>query len=79
VHLVAGIFGTLAVAFTNPNVSFYPQLIGVVSIGGFVFTVSTIFWLALKATTGIRVSAEEEHMGLDQGELGVAAYPEFVS
>ncbi|PHS40863.1 MAG: ammonium transporter [Robiginitomaculum sp.] len=79
VHLVAGIFGTLAVAFTNPNVSFYPQLIGVVSIGVFVFTVSTIFWLALKATTGIRVSAEEEHMGLDQGELGVAAYPEFVS
>jgi len=79
VHLVAGIFGTLAVAFTNPDVSFLPQLIGVVAIGAFVFTVSIILWLALKATIGIRVSPEEEHMGLDQGELGVAAYPEFVS
>ncbi|MBL4854744.1 MAG: ammonium transporter [Robiginitomaculum sp.] len=79
VHLVAGIFGTLAVAFTNPDVSFLPQLIGVVAIGAFVFTVSIILWLALKATIGIRVSPEEEHVGLDQGELGVAAYPEFVS
>jgi len=79
VHLVAGIFGTLAVAFTNPDVRFLPQLLGVVAIGAFVFTISTILWLALKATIGIRVSAEEEHMGLDQGELGVAAYPEFVS
>ncbi len=79
VHLVAGIFGTLAVAFTNPDVNFLPQLIGVVAIGFFVFTVSSIIWLALKATIGIRVSPEEEHMGLDQGELGVAAYPEFVS
>ncbi len=79
VHLVAGIFGTLAVAFTNPEVKFLPQLIGVVAIGAFVFTVSIILWLALKASIGIRVSPEEEHMGLDQGELGVAAYPEFVS
>ncbi len=79
VHLVAGIFGTLAVAFTNPEVRFLPQLIGVVAIGVFVVTISSILWLALKATLGIRVSAEEEHMGLDQGELGVAAYPEFVS
>jgi len=79
VHLVAGIFGTLAVAFTNPEVKFMPQLIGVVAIGAFVFIVSSIIWLALKYTIGIRVSAEEEHVGLDQGELGVAAYPEFVS
>ena len=79
VHLVAGIFGTLAVAFTNPEVKFMPQLIGVIAIGAFVFIVSSIIWLALKYTIGIRVSAEEEHVGLDQGELGVAAYPEFVS
>ncbi len=79
VHLVAGIFGTLAVAFTNPEVKFMPQLIGVVSIGAFVFISSGIIWFALKKTIGIRVSAEEEHVGLDQGELGVAAYPEFVS
>jgi len=79
VHLVAGIFGTLAVAFTNPEVKFMPQLIGVVAVGAFVFIVSSTVWLVIKATIGIRVSAEEEHMGLDQGELGVAAYPEFVS
>ena len=79
VHLVAGIFGTLAVAFTNPDVKFMPQLIGVAAIGAFVFFGSLIIWFGLKKTIGIRVSAEEEHMGLDQGELGVAAYPEFVS
>jgi len=79
VHLVAGIFGTLAVAFTNPDVKFVPQLIGVVAIGAFVFIASSIIWFGLKKTIGIRVSAEEEHIGLDQGELGVAAYPEFVS
>ena len=79
VHLVAGIFGTLAVAFTNPDVKFVPQLIGVAAIGAFVFFGSLIIWFGLKKTIGIRVSAEEEHMGLDQGELGVAAYPEFVS
>lgn len=79
VHLVAGIFGTLAVAFTNPDVKFVPQLIGVAAIGAFVFFGSLIIWVGLKKTIGIRVSAEEEHIGLDQGELGVAAYPEFVS
>ncbi len=79
VHLVAGIFGTLAVAFTNPDVKFMPQLIGVVAVGVFVFSISAVLWFALKKTIGIRVSEEEEYVGLDQAELGVAAYPEFVS
>ncbi len=79
VHLVAGIFGTLAVAFTNPDVKFMPQLIGVVAVGVFVFSISAVLWFAMKKTIGIRVSEEEEYVGLDQAELGVAAYPEFVS
>ena len=79
VHLVSGIFGTLAVAFTNPAVNFLPQLIGVVSVGVFVSVISAIIWFVMKKTIGIRVSEEEEYIGLDQAELGVASYPEFVS
>jgi len=77
VHLVAGIFGTLAVAFTNPDVSFMPQLIGVIATAVFVSIVSAIIWFALKLTIGLRVSEEDEMKGLDQAEVGVAAYPEF--
>ena len=77
VHLVAGIFGTLAVAITSPAL-FVPQLIGVVSVGAFVCTVSAIVWFALKMTIGIRVSEEDELLGLDQAEVGVASYPQFV-
>ncbi|PHR62544.1 MAG: ammonium transporter [Robiginitomaculum sp.] len=79
VHLVAGIFGTLAVAFTNPEVNFIPQLTGVVAIGAFTLISSSLVWLALKYTVGIRVSPEEEAVGLDQVEVGVIAYPEFIA
>lgn len=78
VHLVAGIFGTLIVAFTNPDVNFIPQFIGVLAVGVFVFSASSILWLAIKLTIGIRVSKHQEAEGLDQAEVGVAAYPEFV-
>ncbi len=79
VHLVAGIFGTLAVAFTNPAVPFKAQLIGVLAIAAFTIVTSAVAWLALKHTIGIRVSAQDEHTGLDQAEVGIAAYPEFTS
>ncbi|MEP6342017.1 MAG: ammonium transporter [Maricaulaceae bacterium] len=79
VHLVAGIFGTLAVAFTNPEVKFMPQLIGVVATGLFVSAVSAIIWFALKRTIGLRVSAEDELKGLDIAEVGVESYPEFTA
>ena len=79
VHLVAGIFGTLAVAFTNSDVSFMPQLIGVIATGVFVSVVSAIIWFALKATIGIRASEEDELNGLDMAEVGVEAYPEFTA
>jgi len=76
-HLVAGIWGTMAVPLTNSDASFVTQATGVVAIGGFVLVASSIFWLILKATVGIRVSEEDEEMGLDMAELGMEAYPEF--
>jgi Amt family ammonium transporter len=77
VHLVCGIWGTLAVPLTNSEASFVTQLIGVGAIGGFVVVVSALTWLLIKYTIGLRVSAEEEHMGCDTSELGLEAYPEF--
>ena len=77
VHLGAGIFGTLVVPLSNADASFFVQLKSVVIVGIFVSVVSTIVWLALKATVGIRVSEEDEINGLDMAELGMEAYPEF--
>ena len=77
VHLMAGIWGTMIVPWTNTDATFKVQAIGVVAIGAFVFFSSSIIWLALKATIGIRPTAEEERLGLDAVEIGVEAYPEF--
>ena len=77
VHLVAGIWGTIAVAFTNSDASFGTQIVGIAAIGAFTFIVSLVLWAILKFTIGIRVSEEEEMMGLDAAEIGVEAYPEF--
>jgi Amt family ammonium transporter len=96
VHLVCGVFGTLAVGLfaqdqftpnTTGNGLFFgggagllmAQIGGIAGVGVFVFVLSTIFWQILKATVGIRVSAEEEVEGLDIGEHGNIAYPDFVS
>ncbi|SIS57864.1 ammonium transporter [Roseivivax lentus] len=75
VHLFAGIWGTLAVAFYTGN--WGAQVLGIVSIGIFTFVVSAIVWFILKATMGIRVSEEAEINGLDMSELGMEAYPDF--
>ena len=77
VHLLAGIWGTLAVPLTNSDGSFVTQVIGIICYGAFAAVASTIVWLVLKATMGIRVSEEEESLGLDRSEVGVEAYPEF--
>ncbi|MDG1130393.1 ammonium transporter [Seohaeicola saemankumensis] len=77
VHLIAGFWGTLAVPFYTEGTSFVTQIIGFAIIGAFVFVVSTVVWLILKATMGIRVSEEAEVNGLDVSELGMEAYPEF--
>jgi ammonium transporter, Amt family len=104
VHLVCGIWGTLAVGlfsvgpggypwmvdlagkpvgphglFMNGGFStLIPQIIGIVSVGGITVLLSTIFWLGLKATLGIRVSANEEIEGLDISEHGMEAYSGFL-
>ena len=78
VHGVCGIFGVLAVTFTNPEASFLWQAIGVAVIFAWVFVISLIVWLILKQSMGIRVSEEEEVAGIDQSETGIEAYPEFV-
>jgi Amt family ammonium transporter len=77
VHLVCGIWGTLAVPFTNAEASFLTQLIGVAAIGAFVVIATSLSWLALKYTIGIRCSEEEEYKGLDITEIGLEAYPDF--
>ena len=77
VHLLCGIWGTLIVPFSNADTSYSVQLIGVLAYGVFTLVASFIVWFILKAAMGIRVSAEEEMMGLDKAEVGVEAYPEF--
>jgi ammonium transporter, Amt family len=77
VHLVCGIWGTLAVPLTDGEASFVTQLIGVAAVGVFVLVCSSAVWLLIKYTLGLRVSAEEEALGVDKTELGLEAYPEF--
>jgi ammonium transporter, Amt family len=77
VHLVCGIWGTMAVPFTNGETSFVTQFIGVMAVGTFVLVCSSVLWLLIKYTVGLRVSAEEEALGVDKTELGLEAYPEF--
>ncbi|MBN8244828.1 ammonium transporter [Nitratireductor aquimarinus] len=78
VHLLAGIWGTLAVPLTNSDASFSVQIVGIVAYGAFTFVVSYVVWMVLKQTMGLRVSAEDEMNGLDVAEVGVEAYPEFM-
>lgn len=94
VHLVNGIFGTLAVglfaedqfiANTTGNGLFFGggadlllhQLYGVLGVGAFTFSISLAVWYAIKVVLGVRVTPEEEHEGLDIGEHGNVAYPDF--
>jgi Amt family ammonium transporter len=86
VHLVNGVWGTLAVGlFASDGGLFFGggfsktlvQLAGIVSIGALTATASGLAWLLIKATIGIRVTAEEEYEGLDTGEHGMEAYPGF--
>ena len=105
VHLVNGVFGTLALGLfysydVAASIAALPptgadgktltadqwgamqqtmvQLKGIVMAGAFVFVISLVFWYVIKAVFGgIRVSAEEEVEGLDIGEHGNDAYPDF--
>jgi Amt family ammonium transporter len=95
VHLCNGVFGTICVGlFATKSVPgstleglFYgggfallkAQLIGVVAVGATTFGGTLILWTLLKKSIGIRVSAEEEIEGLDIGEHGQEAYPDFIT
>jgi Amt family ammonium transporter len=79
VHGVVGIWGLIAVAFTNPEGSLVAQLTGIATIFAWVFGASFIAWLIIKAIMGLRVSEEEEMEGVDIAECGLEAYPEFTT
>ena len=75
-HLVAGIWGTLAVGIFGSG-DFLVQLIGIIAAGVLVVPLSGVFFYILKGTVGLRVSEETEASGLDKAELTTEAYPEF--
>ncbi len=77
VHLIAGIWGTLAVPITNSDASFGMQIVSILIVGAFTFVASAVVWFIIKAVVGIRVSEEDEIAGLDSSELGMDAYPDF--
>jgi len=79
VHGVVGMWGLLAVCFTNPDAKLSIQLIGLLTIFAWVFITSLIVWFIIKKTLGIRVSEEEEYEGVDISECGLEAYPEFTA
>ncbi len=79
VHGTVGLLGLLLVPLTNDGASFSGQIIGALTIFVWVFVASYIVWSILKATMGIRVSPEEEETGVDVGETGMDAYPEFTA
>ncbi len=77
-HLIAGIWGTLAVCINKPDSSLVTQVIGIVTIGVFVFVCSYIIWVALDKIMGVRISRKVEELGQDVAELGIEAYAEFL-
>ncbi|MDA9172206.1 ammonium transporter [Candidatus Pelagibacter sp.] len=74
VHMFAGIFGTLVVPISNPDTTFGTQLMGVVAVCVFSFVLSYILFRVLKASIGLRISAQAEKLGTDVAEVGVKAY-----
>ena len=80
VHLVCGIWGTLAVGLLGALAGvdqLISQLVGIGVVGAFSFAFAFVVWYALKITMGIRVSAREEIEGLDIHEHKMHAYPDF--
>ena len=77
VHLVNGIWGTIAVALFA-DFSLLTQLKGIALTGLFTFPVSYIAFVIIKKVIGLRSDEEHEYVGLDLEECGLEAYPEFV-
>ncbi len=79
VHGVVGLLGLLLVPVTNDGSSFSGQIIGALTIFGWVFIASLVTFSIVKVAMGLRVSEEEEYEGSDISECGMEAYPEFTS
>ncbi len=81
VHGIVGIWGLLAVVISNHEPGILTQLgiqlIGITVIFTWVFGTSFALWKLIDSVVGIRVSEEEEYEGVDIGECGLEAYPEF--
>ena len=77
VHGVVGLLGLLLVPVTNDGASFSGQIIGALTIFGWVFATSLVTFFVIKVVMGLRVSEEEEFEGVDVSECGLEAYPEF--
>ncbi len=78
VHGVVGVWGLLAVLFSNPDATLFGQLAGIGVIFAWMFGAGMAVWLIIKAIMGIRVDEEKEYQGMDMSECGMEAYPEFV-
>ncbi|MDD5373618.1 MAG: ammonium transporter [Sulfurimonas sp.] len=77
VHLVNGIWGTLAVGIFADSVSFAAQLKGVVLVGIFAFSVSYVVLYIINKISAFRASDDNQVEGMDVNECGVESYPEF--
>ncbi len=65
VHLFCGVWGTIAVAFTNPDATIFGQVAGVAVVIAFVGVATSAVWIVLHAVMGIRVSSDTEEVGVD--------------
>ena len=73
VHLIAGVWGTLAVGIFG-EASLLTQLQGILVIGGFTFISSLVVWKVIQLVMGLRDSLEDETQGIDIAEFGISAY-----
>ncbi len=79
VHGVCGVWGLIAVVFSNDEATLGAQLAGVASIFAFVFISSSLVWYVIKSIIGLRVGEQVEYEGMDIHECGLNAYPEFLN
>lgn len=77
VHGTCGIWGLMAVLITTDGATLTGQLTGLATILGFTFAAALVVWFVIKLIFGIRLSDEDQLVGADAAEIGIAAYPEF--